>query len=64
MIFGKVIQNFWRKRYNSIVELEYTITADLGTGLKIAPVMDNHEFELRLKECQEFLGNPENPQYH
>jgi serine/threonine protein kinase len=55
MIFGKVIQNCWRKRYNSIVELEYTITADLGTGFKIAPVMDNHEFELRLKECQEFL---------
>jgi hypothetical protein len=35
--------------------LEYTITGDLCTGLKIAPAMDNQELELRLKECQEFL---------
>lgn len=55
MIFDKVIQNCWRKRYNSVVELEYSTIADLGTSLKIAPVIDNHELKLRLKECQEFL---------
>jgi len=57
MIFGEVIQNCWRKRYSSIVELEYTITADLCTGPKFTLVVDDHELELRLKECQEFLQN-------
>jgi serine/threonine protein kinase len=55
MIFGEIIQSCWRKKYSSIIELEYAITADMSTSLKIAPVMDNHELELRLKECQEFL---------
>jgi hypothetical protein len=39
----------------SIVELEHSITVDLSTAFKNALVMDNHELELRLKECQEFL---------
>jgi hypothetical protein len=56
MILGEVIQNCWRKRYSSIVQLEYTITADLCTGLKIAPVMDNRELELRLKRVPGILA--------
>jgi hypothetical protein len=35
-------------------ELHREILA-FSAGFKIAPVMDSHEFELRLKECQGFL---------
>ncbi|KAH6692787.1 kinase-like domain-containing protein [Leptodontidium sp. MPI-SDFR-AT-0119] len=55
VIFGEVIQNCWRKRYSSIVEVKHAITADLSAAYKNVPVMDNHELELRIKECQEFL---------
>ncbi len=52
MIFGEVIQNCWRKRYSSIVELEYTITIDSCTSLKIAPVMDNNEMDSGSKSAR------------
>ena len=55
VIFGEIIQNCWRKRYSSIVEVEHAIIADLSADHKNVPVMDNHELELRIKECQEFL---------
>ena len=55
MIFGEAIQNYWRQSYISIGELEHTVAVHLNTGFENAPVMDIHDLELRLKECQEFL---------
>jgi serine/threonine protein kinase len=55
VVFGKIIQNCWRKRYSSIGELERVITADLTAAFQDTLVMDNHELELGLKDCEAFL---------
>lgn len=55
VILDEVIQNCWRKRYNSIAELELAITAALNITFEETPGMGNQELDLRRSECQEFL---------
>lgn len=56
MIFSKVVQNYKRKRYSPIVELELQLLRT-GVLVSIVSVINYSELELPLKECHEFLRN-------